>query len=189
MRHGARAASTVVRAAMVAALATTATGCGATVVPLVEAEGAPLTVTPSPAIPLEVRTRATGVPDPLRVDGSRAAFAEVEDALGHAVSSATVPWAASRAGRAPEGGWQLTVELVEARAEHHDGRTLVTLGTRATLRERLGNRYVGQTIAACRQGALVPAERASPVMFDCMRRIGRDLAGWLAGLPLPSTGS
>src|SRR5262249_48617656 len=147
-------------------------------VPLLSAAGMPVTQTPPKEVPLEIVTRSTGVTDPLPVDGSRVSYADVETTLGHAVSTAAVPWADAHKAQRPE-GWQLTVELIKAEATYQGGRLVVTLGARATLRTRMGRAYLAQTQANCRQGALVPADQGAPVVFTCMERIGRDLAGWL----------
>jgi len=92
-------------------------GCGgAAVIPLVEQAGIPITVTPAHSLPLEVITRKNAsVRDPLPVRGSFVSFTEVEAALGHAVSSASVPWAAAHMRARPE-GWQLELELIAADA-------------------------------------------------------------------------
>jgi hypothetical protein len=154
-------------------------GCsGFTTVPLLSAAGMPVTLTPTKEIPLEIVTRSTGVVDPMPVDGSLVSFADVETTLGHAVSSAAVPWADAHKAQRPE-GWQLTVELIKAEATYRGGRLVVTLGTRATLRARSTRTYLAQTQANCRQGGLVPPDQGAPVVFSCMERIGRDLAGWL----------
>jgi hypothetical protein len=58
---------------------------------------------------------------------------------------------------------------------------VVGLDVRATLRTRAGNVYLGQTQLGCREGGLVSAEQGAPVVYRCMLRVGRDLAGWLAG--------
>ncbi len=60
-------------------------------VPLLTAAGIPLT--DPTEVPLRVVTRSTAVHDPLRVSGSNVVYGDVEAALGHAVASATVPWA------------------------------------------------------------------------------------------------
>ena len=65
---------------------------------------------------------------------------------------------------------------------------IVTLATRATLRTREGRAYLAQTQASCREAGMVPAERGAPVIFACMERVGRDLAGWLARVE-PSLGA
>jgi hypothetical protein len=148
-------------------------------VPLLAAAGIPLTATPSSSIPLEIVTRSTSVRDPLPVAGTSIAYGDFEAALGHAVASAAVPWAdANRARRA--GGWQLFVEVTQAEAEHDGARLLVTVGVRATLRARVGGAHIGQTETACRDGGLVEPEKGAPVLYSCLRRIGRDLTSWLA---------
>jgi hypothetical protein len=76
----------------------------------------------------------------------------------------------------------LTVELVRADAQYDHGRLSVSLVVRGTLRTRLGG-FIAQTQAVCRDGAIVTPDVGARVMWACMARIGRDLAGWLDGLP------
>lgn len=154
-------------------------GCGGRqVVPLLSSAGIPIT-RPNGAVPMEVVTRSTSVRDPLPVTGAGVSYADFEGALGYAVSSATVPWAAKNKDRRP-GGWQLFVEVIQAEAEYDGARMIVTIGVRATLRQRVGGEHIGQTETACRDGGIVPADRGGAVLYRCMTRIGRDLAGWLA---------
>ena len=162
------------------ALAALATGCGdmTTHVRLLSSAGIPVTATPGPEIPLEVVTRSTGIRDPLPVDGASVSFGEVEVALGHAISSAAVPWAQAHRAERPE-GWQLTVELTQADATYRDGRLIVGMTARATLRTRMGRTFLAQSQGTCRQGSVVSAEQGAPVFFTCMEQMGRDLAGWL----------
>jgi hypothetical protein len=150
-------------------------------VPLLADAGVPVTSTPSSAIPLEVVTRGTAVHDPLPVNGADVEYADVETSMGHAISSAAVPWADAHRAQRPE-GWQLAVEITRADAEYRGGRLMVTMGVRATLRTRVGREYLAQTQADCRQGGLVPPEKGATVVYGCMTRIGRDLAGWLSGV-------
>jgi hypothetical protein len=161
-------------------------GCGTPprLVPLVAAGGAPITSMASLGTPLEVVSRAAAVPDPLPVRGSDIAYGDLEAALGIATSSAAAPWAGARQEDpvARRGGWTLLVEVTGADAElEAGGRVVVAIDVRATLRTRNGNAYLGQTEVGCREGGLVSAETGVPVMYRCMMRIGRDLAGWLAG--------
>lgn len=128
---------------------------------------------------MEVVTRSTSVRDPLPVSGAGIVYGDFEGALGYAVSSATVPWAAKNKDRRP-GGWQLFVEVIQAEAEYDGARMIVTIGVRATLRQRVGGEHIGQTETACRDGGIVAADAGGPVLYRCMTRIGRDLAGWLA---------
>jgi hypothetical protein len=157
-----------------------AAGCGGagTTVPLLAAAGMPVTQTPSKDVPLEIVTRSTTIADPLPVEGSSVSFGDVETALGHAISTAAVPWADAHRAERPE-GWQLFVELTRAEAGYHGGRLLVTLGARATLRTRSTRTYLAQTQANCKQGAVLPVESGAAVIFTCMEQIGRDLSGWL----------
>jgi hypothetical protein len=159
------------------------------ILPLVHASGAPLVATPSPSIPLEIVSRSTAVPDPLPVRGSNVAFAELEAALGAAVATATAPWSEAHREHAATrevGGWAVLVELTGADAQlDGGGRLVVGLDARATLRTRRGNDYLGQTQLACREGGLVfTANRGAPVVYRCVARIGRELAGWLDAVPL-----
>lgn len=155
-------------------------GCGGRqVVPLLSSAGVPITSTPANAVPLEVVTRSTSVRDPLPVGGTGIVYGDFEAALGHAVSSAAVPWADKNRGRR-EGGWQLFVEVIQADAEHDGTRLLVTIGVRATLRARVGGAYIGQTETTCQDGGLVAPSRGAVVLYACMTRIGRDLTSWLA---------
>ena len=165
-------------------LLATACGGGSTkIVPLLSAAGVPLT-DPTTA-PLEVVTRSTAVRDPLPVRGSDVVYGDIEAALGHAISSATVNWADSHR-NLPGGkaGWQLFVEVIGADAEYDDARVIFTVSVRATLRARAGNVYLAQTQASCRQGGIVQPDRGAPIMYRCMTEVGHDLAGWLDGVDL-----
>ncbi len=168
-------------------LCTAGCGEGARVVPLLANAGIPLT--PPTTVPLEVVTRSTAVDDPLPVRGSDVSYTDVEAALGHAVASATVPWAAAHRQRAGTAGWQLFVEIVSADAEYDDGRVVFTVGVRATLRARAGNIYLAQTQASCRQGGIVRPEKGAPVMYRCMMEVGHQLDGWLDGVDLDTAAS
>ena len=167
------------------AAAIVAGGCGGApprIVPLMQA--APLTPTPPNGTPLEVVSRGAAVPDPLPVRGSDIVYGDLEATLGVAVSSAVAPWAASHREHtvARQGGWTVLVEVIGADAElQAGGRVVVALDVRATLRTRSGNVYLGQTSLGCHEGGLRSAAEGAPVIYRCMTRIGRDLAGWLGG--------
>jgi hypothetical protein len=153
--------------------------CGASAPKLVPL-GVPITNTPN--VPLEVVTRSTSIQDPLPVRNSDVVYGDIEAAMGHAVSSATVDWAEANKGKRPD-GWQLTVELVDADAqEQPGGRLIVSITARGTLRTRVGNGYLAQTQTSCNTTGIVPAEQGAPVLYNCMTRIGRDLSNWLAGV-------
>jgi hypothetical protein len=169
----------------VATLAALAAGCGSSrqVVPLLATAGVPLTQPTS--VPLRVVTRSTAVHDPLQLDGHDIFYGDVESALGHAVASATVPWADRHRGDATDrDGWQLFVEMTNADADYQDGRVVFSIGVRATLRARAGNVYLAQTQATCRQGGLAAPDQGGPIIYKCMMEIGRDLDGWLEGVDL-----
>lgn len=178
---------------VIASLVLAAAGCvgcvgSEKVVPLLSAAGIPLTQPTT--VPLRVVTRSTAVHDPLHLRGSAVEYADIEAALGHAVSSATVPWAnAHRAQAKDRDGWQLLVEVTNADAEYESGRLIFSLGVRATLRARAGNVYLAQTQASCRQGGIVDADEGAPILYKCMMEVGRDLDGWLEGVDLDAVGS
>ncbi len=160
-------------------------GCSshAEIVPLLSANGIP--VTEPTTVPLRVVTRSTAVNDPLHLRGTRVEYGDIEAALGHAVASATVPWAdVHRAHPSGKDGWHLFVEVTNAEAQYDDGRVIFSMAVRATLRMRAGNIYLAQTQASCRQGAIVAPENGARTMYRCMMEIGRDLAGWLDGVDL-----
>jgi hypothetical protein len=140
-------------------------------VPLLSTSGIPVTSTPTGAIPLEVVTRGTMVQDPLPVHHTSVAYGDLEAALG----------AEGHRDQRPD-GWQLFVELTRAEANEKDGRLVVAIDVRATLRGRAGNVYLAQTSAHCLQAGVVEAEKGGPVVYACMNRIGRDLTSWLAGV-------
>jgi hypothetical protein len=154
------------------------------VVALVAPGGGPLASMPSGGVPLEVVSRSTAVSDPLPVRGSDISYGDLETALGVAVSTATTPWAASHRDDAiaKKGGWAVLVELTGADAQLEPAaRVVVALDVRATLRTRSGNVYLGQTQLGCREGGPISSRDGVLVVYRCMTRVGRDLAGWLAG--------
>jgi hypothetical protein len=154
-------------------------GCAPTLIPLGAA--VPVTDAPPRDTPLEIVTRS-GAPDPLPLGGSNARFGDLEVSLGHAVATAAVAWADAHRGERPD-GWQLLVELPQARAERSlDGVITVTMNVRATLRARVGHEYLAQTQAHCKERGLSTPERAAPLFYGCMMAVGRDLAGWLGGV-------
>jgi hypothetical protein len=161
-------------------------GCRAsttTTVPLLRAAGAPITVTASHAVPLEVVTHTVGteVPDPLPVEGSAVSYADVEPALGHAIGSAVVPWAKEHRDQRPS-GWRLQVDLIAGHAAYDDGRLTVTFSVRATLRARSDYDYLAQADAHCLETGRVDPRHGASVVYTCMTRLGRDLAGWLGSV-------
>jgi hypothetical protein len=153
-------------------------GCGPQLVSL--REDIPVTLTPSGAIPLEVVTHSAAVREPLLVDGASAGFTGLEEALGHAISTAAVPWADAH--RSAGEAWQLNVELTRARAAMDRGRIHVALDVRATLRTRADRRYLAQTQAHCQEAQVAAPGQAVPVFHACLMSVGRELAGWLGAV-------
>jgi hypothetical protein len=124
----------------------------------------------------EVVTQLASARDPLPVIGGDTEYADLERSLATAIVHAVVPRHDS----------VLVVELVRADAQYDQGRLSVALVVRGTLRTRLGT-FVGQTQAVCRDGAIVTPAAGARVMWACMTRIGKDLAGWLDSMPSQST--
>jgi hypothetical protein len=87
--------------------------------------------------PIRVSLETSGVRLPLRVAGDNVVFSELDRAVEQAIEAhlAASRELVRRRGSPP---LELTVELVQARAELTDGRLLVELTTRATLRELAG---------------------------------------------------
>lgn len=159
-------------------------GCGSSTsqtIPLLHTAGAPLTLTPQKSVPLEVVTRSTSVDDPLPVSGSNVSYAELEATISTAISTAVAPWAFDHQSQRP-GGWQLAIDVTRAEATYRDGRLFITINARATLRDRTSHEYLAQSLAECRQAGLVPENEGAPVIYSCMSRMGRDLAGWLGSV-------
>ncbi|HEY1954546.1 MAG TPA: hypothetical protein VGH28_03025 [Polyangiaceae bacterium] len=161
-------------------LAFALSGCAAPpTLSLLHTAGVPITQTPRPSIPLEVVTRSTGVKDPLDVRGGHFAYADIESAVGLAMSTAAAPWAKAHEPARPE-GWQLEAELIQADATYDEDRLIVTLGVRLTLRTRSDRRFLAQGQAGCRQSALRQPRDGAPVVYACITQMGRDAASWLA---------
>jgi hypothetical protein len=160
-------------------------GCGetTTIIPLLSAAGIP--TAEATTVPLEVVTRSTAVRDPLPLRGTDVAYGDIEAGLGHAISSAAVPWADSHRNHGTaRKGWQLFVEVTNVEATYEDRRVIFSVGVRATLRARAGNVYLAQTQASCRQGGIVSPDKGAPIIYRCMMEVGHDLAGWLDGVHL-----
>jgi hypothetical protein len=142
------------------------------------ASARPTTNVPSDVVSLEVITRGTSVRDPLPVRGGGTVVSGLEEALGHAVSTAAAPLAKEHG---PD-GWQLTVELIGAEAQYRGSRLTVALNVRATLRTRVGRRYLAQTQTHCKEASIVEPADGAPVFYACMTHVGRNLVDWLGGM-------
>jgi hypothetical protein len=147
--------------------------CGGHRLVTVEPEGPPHGGFSAVDPTFEVVPRLAGARDPLPVVGSDVEFADLSRALGHAVLRAVAPYH----------GGVLTVELVRADADYNSARLAVSLVVRATLRSRVGNDFIATTTSVCHDGAIADPEAGAPVLWSCMARIGRELAGWIADVP------
>ena len=161
-------------------------GCGGVpqIVPLLRTSGPPVVSSPADATPLEVVSRSDGVPDPLPVRGSEIVYGDLESALGIAVSSATAPWAAAHRDHpvAKNGGWTVLVEITGCgRAPRTGGSAGGRPGRARDAADAERQRLPRADAVGCREGGLVSADRGAPVIYRCMTRLGRELAGWLAG--------
>lgn len=121
----------------------------------------------------EVVPRLAGARDPLPVAGSDVELADLARALGHAVLRAVAPYH----------NGVLTVELVRADADYNSARLSVSLVVRATLRGRIGNDFIATTTSVCHDGAIVQPDTGAVVLWSCLARVGRELAGWIADIP------
>ncbi len=119
------------------------------------------------------------VRDPLPISGERVAVVGLDRELRSAIAVGAAPWSVRHADGA---GWQLTVELVRAEAARQNGRVVVALDVRATLRTHLGRVYLAQTQMHCRQAEVADTKGAAAVFYACTTSLGHDLGGWLAGI-------
>jgi hypothetical protein len=166
------------------ALSMSACGGAPRVIALVRASGGTLASMPSGGVPLDVVSRSAAVVEPLPVRGSDVGYGDLQTALGVIVTTATASWASVHRDDvvARQGGWTLLVELTGADALlEAAGRVVVSLDVRATMRTRSGNVYLGQTQLGCREGGPISSGDGAPVVYRCLTRVGRDLAGWLSG--------
>jgi hypothetical protein len=130
--------------------------------------------------PLEVIASLAGGADPLPVRGSRIAYGGLTGATGQFVGAAARSWAERHRAARP-GGWQLLVEIIRSDAETGAGGLTVELETRVTLRGTRGQIHLGQGRGYCKVTGAMTGD-GSPVVYQCLERMSRDLAGWLEGL-------
>jgi hypothetical protein len=146
--------------------------CGRRLVPVVP-DGTATAGTAVADPTFEVIARVNGVKDPLPVAGASVAYADLQRSLAQAVAGVVGPRHDSA----------LTVELIAGDAEYSEPRVAVSLVARATLRTRVGNTFVGQTVVVCREGAIAEPEQGGRVIWSCMTHLAHDLGGWLVALP------
>ena len=116
---------------------------------------------------------------PLR--GGRVDYGGLSNATGRAIAAATAPWA-ERHRSERVGGWQMLVEIIRSEAEAHAGLMTVEMEARVTMRGSLGQIHLGQTRGYCKVSDLVGDTDGSGMVFRCLDRMARDLAGWLEGI-------
>ena len=187
LMHSRMASSRVSLPALLAIATVAAMGCSGSVpriVPLLRTSGAPITPTPSNATPLESRKpgdRGTRSAARSRL-GHR--LRRSRGALGIAVSTATGPWAEAHRDYpvAHHGGWTVLVEVIGADAELESAGASSSgwMSGRRCAPATATSISARRSSAATRAG-LRSAEEGAPVIYRCMMRIGRDLAGWLGG--------
>jgi hypothetical protein len=159
-----------------AAIATVAGGCATHTIPL-RAMREPAPVSQA----LEVVASTAGAPDPLPVSGAHLAYSGVALAAGRLVAAAAAPWAARHVAERPQ-GWQIRLELVRAEAEAHDGELTVEIDARVTMHATAGEIHLGQTHGYCKETGELAGGDGSSVVYRCLDRLSRDVAGWLEGL-------
>lgn len=133
--------------------------------------------------PITVTVDATNVRLPMRVSGTAVAYSDVDRALARSIEVAAER-ALPKVGLEPGQRMSLFVEIIEARAEYAEGRLIVILDTRATLRRVRGNAYIAQTHAHVSHSGHVRLARGGPVVVACTDSIAAHLSGWLLGLDL-----
>ena len=131
--------------------------------------------------PLEIVVSQAGGSDPMPVLGSRVAYGGLSAVTGQAIAAAAAPWV-ERHRSERDGGWQMLVELIRSEAKAQSGRMTVEIETRVTMRGLLGQIYLGQTRGYCKVSDVLAEAAGAPVVFRCLDRMARDLAGWLEGL-------
>jgi len=129
--------------------------------------------------PLELIVSVAGGSDPLPVQGRRIVYGRLTGAVGQFMEAASRPWAERHRALRP-GGWQMLVEIIRSDAELQAGRLTVELEARVTLRGTVGQIHLGQTHGYCKVSDALAGD-GSPVVYQCLERMARDLAGWLEG--------
>lgn len=141
-------------------------------------------VPPAPAASAhdpQMRLACRGLPEPVRVRGTQAAYTDLDRALRVSVERAVRPFVERNRARRP-GGWDLLVSIVQADARRSGDRVALTMTVGATLRTQEGQILLGQTQAYCAESAAATADAAAPVFFSCLDGVGRDLSSWLGGV-------
>lgn len=115
------------------------------------------------------------------VRGSDVVYGGLSGATGQAIAAATEPWG-ERHSSERAGGWQMLVEIIRSEAETQSRLMTVEIETRVTMRGSLGQIHLGQTRGYCKVSEVAAESHGARVVFRCLDRMARDLAGWLEGL-------
>jgi hypothetical protein len=130
---------------------------------------------------LEVITSLDGGCDPMPVHGTRIVYGGLSNVAGRSVAAAATSWA-ERHHAERNGGWQILLEIVRSDASVHGGRLAVEIETRVTVRGVLRQIHLGQTRGYCKVSDSLADIDGSSVVYRCLDRMARDLAGWLEGI-------
>jgi hypothetical protein len=128
--------------------------------------------------PIRVVIDASSVRLPLRVAGDNVVFSDLDRALERAVDARI---AASRDALARRGArpLELLLEIVQVRAENTDGRLLVEVTTRTTLREQVGP-YLAQAHARASASGAAATEHGVLVVRQAVDRVAAKVAEFVA---------
>jgi len=74
------------------------------------------------------------------------------------------------------------VEIFRDEGETQSGQLTVEIETRVTMRGSLGQIHLGQTRGYCKVSGVAAEADGARIVFRCLDRMARDLAGWLEGL-------
>lgn len=125
-----------------------------------------------------IKVDASSVQLPLVVNGAHTRYVDLDRAIETSLEQALA--AGGTEVRAQD--YLLYAELIEARAEYADGRLLVQLSVRATLKQNHDTIYVAQTHAhACQAGAL-GADDGLSVVLGAVGTVVTQLRGWFLDL-------
>jgi hypothetical protein len=117
----------------------------------------------------------------MSVRGGRVAYGGLSSATLQAIAVAAAPWVERRRSERA-GGWQMFVEIFRDEGETQSGQLTVEIETRVTMRGSLGQIHLGQTRGYCKVSGVAAEADGARIVFRCLDRMARDLAGWLEGL-------
>lgn len=138
-------------------------------------------LSPATSQPLGIVVSLAGGSDPMPVRSSRVVYGGLGSTTSRAIAAVVTPWV-ERHRSERSGGWQMLVEIVRSEADMQSGRLTIEIETRVTMRGALGPIHLGQTLGYCKVSDVVGDTDGSRLVFRCLDRMARDLAGWLEGL-------